>query len=84
MPSPCSILVVSSEFGVNDDGAYRRAAWPPSRCVFGALATSSRITRLAGWGLLDSRQWDWMQARYLGWLAARCPRGVASREAGCG
>jgi phosphatidylinositol alpha-1,6-mannosyltransferase len=67
MPSPRSILVVSSEFGVNDDGAYRPGGLAQfSRCVFGALATSSRITRLAGWGLLDSRQGaDWMQARYL-------------------
>jgi phosphatidylinositol alpha-1,6-mannosyltransferase len=79
MPSPRSILVVSSEFGVNDDGAYRPGGLTQfSRCVFGALATSSKLDRLAGWGLLDSQPGaDWLQANYL--AAARRARRVEVR-----
>lgn len=67
MPSPRSLLVVTSDFGVDDDGAYRPGGLAQfSRCVIGALATSSRLDRLAGWGLLDSQRGAaWLRDHYL-------------------
>jgi len=67
MSSPRSILVIGPEFGVTDDGTYRPGGLAQfSRCVLGALATSSRLERLTGWGLLDSQQGAaWLRANYL-------------------
>jgi phosphatidylinositol alpha-1,6-mannosyltransferase len=52
-----SILLVSPEFGVAEDGTYRPGGVQLfSRLLARAVATSPKLSRLSVWGLLDSQQ----------------------------
>jgi phosphatidylinositol alpha-1,6-mannosyltransferase len=60
-------LVICPEFGVEEDGSYRPSGLAQfSRCVLRALATSSDIGELTGWGLLDTPIGvEWLRTNYL-------------------